>query len=253
MNTVVMTDGTEYTVRKLLTADNVKLDKSNTKSTKYLTYGMSLAPHTMSGYNVCSQSTPGCRASCIVTSGFGGRYASVNRGRVARTRLLFQNRAGFKAMLFGEMRALVRKAEKMGRKLAIRLNVFSDIPWERVFPELFTEFSAVQFYDYTKRTDRDPPANYHLTFSRSETNEAECRRVLAAGGTVAAVFGINPANWPTQRPAALFGAPIVNGDETDLRFLDPPGSVVGLYAKGSGRSDKTGFVIPLGMVNALQV
>ena len=39
-----------------------------------------------------------------------------------------------------------------------------------------------------RSADPTLPANYHLTFSRSETNEADCKRVLEAGGNVAVVF-----------------------------------------------------------------
>jgi hypothetical protein len=36
--------------------------------------------------------------------------------------------------------------------------------------------------------------------------------------------------------------PVINGDETDLRFLDAKGVIVGLRAKGKARKDTTGFV-----------
>ena len=39
------------------------------------------------------------------------------------------------------------------------------------------------------------------------------------------------------------GFPVVNGDESDLRFLDGSGVVVGLYAKGTARHDDSGFVV----------
>jgi hypothetical protein len=49
--------------------------------------------------------------------------------------------------------------------------------------------------DYTKDVSRllDPqrPANYHLTFSRSETNAENCRRALAAGHNV---YGHHPTS-----------------------------------------------------------
>ncbi len=34
----------------------------------------------------------------------------------------------------------------------------------------------------------------------------------------------------------------IDGDENDLRFLDPAGAMVYLKAKGSARSDQSGFV-----------
>ena len=122
--------------------------------------------------------------------------------------------------------------------------VLSDIAWERIAPELFEMVPDCQFYDYTKAShrmfeQRQPgwPANYSLTFSRSEINGPEAVSVLRGGGNVAVVFrdGL-PDNWN--------GAPVVNGDAHDLRFLDPVGGfVVGLKAKGKARRDSSGFVV----------
>jgi hypothetical protein len=39
------------------------------------------------------------------------------------------------------------------------------------------------------------------------------------------------------------GFPIVNGDDHDLRFLDPGPSIVALKAKGKAKLDRTGFVV----------
>jgi len=36
---------------------------------------------------------------------------------------------------------------------------------------------------------------------------------------------------------------VVNGDETDLRFLDGKNKIVGLVQKGLAKKDETGFVI----------
>ena len=103
-------------------------------------------------------------------------------------------------------------------------------------------FPGLQFYDYTKNPNRIAanlegrmPANYHLTFSRSEENDKVALSILQSGGSVAIVF--------TALPAAFAGAPVVNGDETDLRFLDPRGCVVGLKAKGRAKRDESGFVV----------
>jgi hypothetical protein len=75
-----------------------------------------------------------------------------------------------------------------------------------------------------------------LTFSRSETNEALAVDVLRNGGNVAVVFaGVLPSAWQ--------GYNVVNGDESDLRFLDKKNVVVGLRAKGDAKKDTTGFVV----------
>ena len=136
------------------------------------------------------------------------------------------------------------KNKKIG---VVRLNTTSDISWENY--NLFEKFPMLQFYDYTKSfrrmcaflgkpfTKDEPkfPSNYHLTFSRSENNDTKCEMVLAMGGNVAVVFR-------NQLPDTWKGYEVVNGDDTDLRFLDKRGVVVGLIEKGMAKKDATGFV-----------
>lgn len=152
--------------------------------------------------------------------------------------------------LVRELSLWQRKSHSQGKRLAARLNVFSDLMWEKLTPELFSTFKDVQFYDYTKHVKRmlqwcegKLPKNYHLTFSRSECNDKDAMRVLEAGGNVAVVFeskslrdSLIDSDWQGFR--------IINGDETDMRFLDPRNVVVGLYAKGhNGKVDDSGFVV----------
>ena len=44
-------------------------------------------------------------------------------------------------------------------------------------------------------------------------------------------------------PKEYFGYKVIDGDDTDLRFLDPEGCIVGLIEKGKAKSDQSGFVI----------
>jgi hypothetical protein len=64
-------------------------------------------------------------------------------------------------------------------------------------------------------------------------------RALAEGMNVATVFGIKKT---LPMPETYNGRPVFNGDESDLRFLDPKGVIVGLYAKGKAKKDTSGFV-----------
>jgi hypothetical protein len=237
MQNVTLPNGATYTVKSLLGAGdtNAKLAKSGGKG--YLTFGLSLAPSNTSGYNVCSRATEGCKSGCLFYAGRGS-FENVKTARIAKTILFFQHRDVFRSMLFAELENARKLATRKGMILAVRLNVLSDLPWERIFPELFTHFSDVQFYDYTKIPGRVTPSNYHLTFSRSETNEREALAEFRRGLNVAVVFSDKaiPSHWHT--------VPVLNGDETDLRFLDKRG-IVGLYAKGTGRKDTSGFVVPL--------
>jgi hypothetical protein len=100
-------------------------------------------------------------------------------------------------------------------------------------------YSSLLFYDYTKNPNiisRYKNTSYKVTFSRSETNEIEAKRILKLGGNVAIVFQENlPETWN--------GFHVINGDETDLRYFDPVNVVVGLKAKGDAKKDQSGFVV----------
>src|SRR6266446_10606383 len=174
---VKMKDGSTYTVKRLLANGdtNTKMRKSNAFSKEYYTVGLSLSPARESGYEVCASRSPGCTKACLFTAGYGV-YQPVKNARIAKTRLFFQDRLGFITRLKEELRLANRKAIRKGKILACRLNVVSDLPWEKLFPELFTEFFDVVFYDYSKHVVRAKeydsgnfPNNYHITFSRSET------------------------------------------------------------------------------------
>jgi hypothetical protein len=234
---VAMADGSVYTLSHgLLSSKNAKLEKTNGSKKRYYVTGLSLAPANTSGFEVCKGSSVGCRDACLFTAG-QGRFDNVQRARIAKTRLFFLHRETFKTLLFADIRKAQQTAKRRRAQLAIRLNVLSDLPWERIFPDLFTTFPDVQFYDYTKVAGRVTPANYHLTFSRSESNETTAKRELAAGRNVTVVFRTDdlPRQWN--------GVPVVSGDTHDLRFLDKSGRVIGLYAKGRARNDDSGFVV----------
>jgi hypothetical protein len=129
---------------------------------------------------------------------------------------------------------------------ASRLNGTSDIAWESIKhngKSVMEYFPDMQFYDYTKSPSRmmrflnnEMPANYHLTFSKSETNYEDCRKVLRNGGNIAVVF-------QNKLPSHYMGHLVVAGDDSDVRFIDPENVVVGLTAKGKARKDESGFSV----------
>ena len=144
-----------------------------------------------------------------------------------------------------------REAKRKRLKLCVRPNGSTDIAWEGVacerngikYRNLMDAFPQLTFVDYTKnhfRFKRALPSNYHLTLSRSETNESACLEVLANGINVAVVFaGLLPKRWNGFR--------VIDGDQHDLRHLDPRGKqgvVVGLSPKGrKAKKDQSGFVV----------
>src|SRR5262245_47950657 len=248
-----MTTYREHGFVELLTPDgyNPKLKKGRARG--YATAILHLAPSDLSGLNVCQFATPGCRAACLNTAGHGGIIKhgettnEVQLARIARTNLFRFNRFMFNTLLVKAIETHIRRARKRGLIPVVRLNGTSDLPWERLRLNdgrtVLETFPEIQFYDYTKHARRAIgatmwalPANYHLTFSRAESNGDDVDAVLAAGGNVAVVF-------QKALPDVFLGRRVVNGDADDLRFLDPAGVVVGLKAKGRGRSDLSGFVV----------
>lgn len=228
---------------KLLNSGNTKTKKG--EKFGWRTYGLHLAPEKLSGFNACPWASEGCAAACLNTAG-RGMQSNVQKSRIAKTKFFFEDRQGFMAQLHKEITAAIKSAERAGLTPCFRLNLTSDIPWENVTYQglsIFEHFPEVRFYDYTKGERRmwqflrgELPPNYHLTFSRSEKNDGQVYRVMQGGGNVAVVFRNHlPFTWGETN--------VVNGDTSDLRFLDPKGCVVGLIEKGKAKKDKTGFVV----------
>lgn len=199
-----------------------------------------------------------CKATCLNTAGRGGipmaTYAAaasplrnnVEDGRFRRSHAFYTNRPAFIATLFRDMRRLVKHAAEQDMVPALRLNGTSDIDWSRDYPEVvgYAVGLGITLYDYTKRpVDYDATSPVHHTYS-VDVSPARVRRAVAymqAGGTAAVVFATPKGQ---ALPATWQGFPVVDGDLTDARFLDPRGVVVGLHAKGKAKRDRTGFVYP---------
>jgi len=199
-----------------------------------------LAPGKESGKNLCAHASEGCLFACLFTSGRGAMQP-IKDARVKKTLRFLSDREGFVAQLKGEIVALVKKANKKGMTPCVRLNGTSDLPWHNI-GDIMQSFPEIQFYDYTPNANRmiqflkgELPSNYHLTFSRKENNEALCDLILSMGGNVAMVFD--------KVPKKFKGYKVIDGDESDLRFLDEKNVIVGLKAKGKGKKDTSGFVI----------
>jgi hypothetical protein len=226
----------------LFTESNPKLEKG--EDLGYLSFGLHFAPATISGYQVCASASEGCTIACLYTSGHG-RFTRTQESRIAKTQRFFEARETFLKDMVKDIFAALRRANRMGMVPSFRLNLTSDIRWETVrvfgYDNIMEMFPTVQFYDYTKHTNRkNIPSNYHLTFSRSETNDSKVQEMFDAGYNVAIVFD-TPKNQPL--PATYKGRKVIDGRVHDLRFLDETGVWVGLSALGEGKKDSSGFVI----------
>ena len=231
---------------KLFTTGNPKLMKGEKKG--YLSFVLHLAPANLSGYNTCAKATDGCKAACLNTAGRGGMFKKgettnvIQQARIRKTKYFFENRSDFMQELVNEIVAGQRKAEKLGLTPVFRLNGTSDLAWEKYEvggrANIFELFPDVQFYDYTKIFGRKVAHlhNYHLTFSNADGNINDVLKAKSAGMNVAVVFR-------KELPATYLGRKVINGDETDLRFLDEKNVIVGLKAKGKAKKDTSGFVV----------
>jgi hypothetical protein len=229
-----------------LLGSNAKLVKSDKKG--WLTKGLSLSPartaYQFTQMDTCIDSSPGCRGGCLQFAGMNA-WGYQQRLRVAKTMLFSWEKAVFKDHLHREIDRFRKSCERKNLPGALRLNVLSDLPALAV--TMSREFPSLQFYDYTKRLDYvdmyKATTNVHWTLSRSELNEATCL-ALAHKHTlnVAVVFD-------GDLPEFYKGLPVLDGDESDARFLetyDKP-HIIGLKLKGSKKAKaharKTGFAV----------
>jgi hypothetical protein len=230
---------------KLLSTANPKIQKGTKMG--YLSFILHLAPADVSGYNTCPKATAGCKAACLNTAGRGGMFKRgettnmIQKARIRKAKYFFEQRQDFMLDLYNDIKKAIKFANRKGLTPVFRLNGTSDLSWEKydMLPgqNVFELFPDVQFYDYTKVPKRKVEGinNYHLTFSQADGNDADANWAISKNMNVTVVFNKIPTEYK--------GKPVYNADDTDLRFLDPKGVVLGLKAKGRAKKDTTGFVV----------
>jgi len=225
------------------------------KGLKYneMTYILYLAPADMSGYNVCPMASAECKEACLSESGHNRidvKKNSINKARIAKTKLFFEHREFFMHWLHAEICNAKLKAEDLGMRFSVRINGTSDISLEsfKIYGMNILEFfNDVQFYDYTKVVNRfkllDKYPNYDLTYSYSGHNMLHSLALLEGKkGRVAMVFE------GKQLPKTFMGFKVIDGDEYDMRYLDEQGVIVGLkFKKVRNKIDtaNNAFIIPM--------
>jgi hypothetical protein len=238
---------------KLLSVGNPKVLKGIKQG--YNTYILHLAPANLSGYETCPKRTAGCTSACLNTAGRGGMFKkgettnTIQKARIRKAKMFFENRVEFMADLVKDIELAIKQSEKKGLIPVFRLNGTSDLSFEKyevirngkLYRNIFSAFADNIFYDYTKILGRKIAEipNYSLTFSAADGNDNDVAKAITQGYNIATVFGIKKT---LPMPDSYLGLPVFNGDESDLRFLDPKQVIVGLYAKGKAKKDETGFV-----------
>jgi len=230
-------------------------------------YGM---PANGSGeWNDCPFASLGCEMACLNTSGHGGigldqdNLNPVQIARLKRSAYFHTRRSEFWIMLIRDIDALIRKAKKLGLKAAVRLNGTTDVKWEsqpvvidgvKIAENIMALYPDVIFYDYTKwpyakRPNETLPVNYHLTFSRSETNQDQIAENIYHGRNATVVVDIKSSDKTTAIPITWREIPTFDADRSDFRPNDPIGRILILRyksAKASSLADAlaSGFVVP---------
>ena len=219
----------------IMTVDNPKTLKS--QKHKFYTIGLSLSPADSSGRSVCPPKTClFCKDMCLDSAG-RGRFPKMREARVRRTNLFFDNPQEFWRCIRKDIETAENKTDMT---LCVRMNLLSDLPWERIKvsgtrSSIMEMYPDVQFYDYTKVPGRKTPGNYHLTFSLSENNDRHAmEEVWNHKRNLAVVMN--------RRPRKFYGIPTVDGDSHDLTFLRPWPRILALTPKGKMKGDTTGFV-----------
>lgn len=218
-------DYIEYYKNKKLLSDG----KTNTKLAKNIlqTYGLSLIPHKLNskGENLCKFSTKECRAFCLNRAGRAG-FNSVQKARLNKTDFFVTHKKEFLDKLYDELKVINSKG-----KCAVRLNVVSDVNWETEMQKIghsLGDFKNIIFYAYTKdyfQIENNILDNQHFTFSFSGGNWNWCEKFLKEKKANVAIVFKNGV------PLTYKNYKVISGDNTDERFLDEKGVIVGLKYK----------------------
>jgi hypothetical protein len=229
---------------------------TNAKTIKGEKYGIKTAilylmPAKQSGVQLCAMAaTAGCEKGCLFKAGRGAMN-SVMLSRLRKTLFFNQYPELFMHQLHNELIRERAKAKRKGYKLIVRLNGTSDIRFENIavsgYANIMQAVPDIQFYDYTKLANRkNVPANYDLTFSYSgvPAYAPYVAKAVAKGDRIAVVFRNRAiVDAMLANGETFLGLPIVDGDNSDIRHLEPKGVIVALYAKGPARKDQSGFVV----------
>jgi len=176
-----------------------------------------------------------CVRVCLITNSGQIRLSAARRAGVQRMALYYGDRAAFYTLMAAELRLLAARVAKKGLRVAYRPDGATDLFIARgLVKHDPTIQDIVELYDYTKSPERALDTTGGVkTYSISEKSDpADIRRILDAGGRVTIVTDRRKSD---PIPPTWFGYPTVNGDEHDLVFLDPAGSVRVLAMKYSNK------------------
>lgn len=236
---------------KILTTDknsNTKISKSN-QDQAYRTGYVAMLPSDFSGFKVCPNDKY-CKNSCIFKSG-QNRFDNAVLSKYYKSLMFWRLNDRFMSQLSRELDNFRKTCFKSDLYPAVRLNTYSDIEYEKNYPELFEQFYDIQFYDYTKiykRFDRKLPNNYDLTLSLiAEVHNFEdihnyaTNRNIRCSAVISRKFYKDLLSTMNQGETSIFSSGIgsvdlVDGEKHDMTFKHDKGKVLILRDK-SGSKD----------------
>lgn len=255
--------------RLKLLATNSKMRKvPGMRGRGWIIKGLAMAPADIGSREACQWRSAGCTAACNGLFSGGNTMPSTRRAMIQRKEWYFQDRKGFLKQLFKELQQFQTSADRQGLRPACRLNVSTDIVWERIAPEIFTRFPGIEFYDYSKAAVRhrpELPKNYTLSHSVSERSTyGDISAAIEAGRNIVAAFNsayvwghINAKGYLPARLKIVdrtgrgpsFSIACKNGDRHDLRIAaaDGRGNCIALRGKGGravvSAAVESGFIL----------
>jgi len=196
-----------------------------------LTAVVYLAPADLSGREVCVKRTPECTGGCLGKTAGCMVMDSVKRAQVWKTALRFGAPDLYFTLLCIEIKALIKKAEKLGLAPRVRLDGTSDLGDAEKLCTLFTDCG---FYEYTKIARRahrwlDRHPNLRVALSFTGYNKTECIEYINMGGVVAVATDLTRHD---AKPSTHWGINVINGDKHDDVSADPRGSIRMLSWRG---------------------
>lgn len=197
------------------------------------------------GINTCSHAKIAqCFKPCLEHSGKMSLPTAI-RARDRRLKLLIDNPQAFFSILIADIEKIERKAKREGKGTAYRLNGTSDLEWSRIKingKSIFELLPDLTWYDYTKNPKiaesyREQGLSCTLSWY-PKLDPCFVREHLESGGNVAIAYQPRGGLPDTQE---INGREfrVIDGDISDLRFLDEKGVVVGLrYKYATGKNAK---------------
>lgn len=196
------------------------------------------------GINTCSHAKLAqCWFPCLENSGKMSLPSAI-QARENRLNLLFENPQAFFSILIADIEKIERKAKKLGMGTAYRLNGTSDLEWNRILingKSIFGLLPDLVWYDYTKNpkiaeTYRNMGLSCTLSWYPKLDTKGVCDH-LDQGGNIAIAY--HGKKLPDTQQIGDQVYRVVDGDISDLRFLDNQGVVVGLrYKYATGKNSK---------------